>query len=264
MADGPLSGAAEPHLEPPNPDPGDRSVEGPPYGADSAGGLSTRGLAQGAAAAPRSVETVPENNVSKELEGAGAVLVELQALGRGQEDKRDLGAGGSEELPKPTAEAPLPKLSYFELYRYATASSYALMALATVAAAANGCVVPLMNWVIGIMASVVTDWANNPAKYPGDALFQALVINLIKLAALGVTALVAGFLQTYLWMIAAENQTRKIREEYFQAIIRQEMGYFDSNPTGEIATRIASDINQMYDGMAEKVGNVGRFERELL
>lgn len=149
------------------------------------------------------------------------------------------------------------KLSYFQLYRYATPSSYALMAVATIAAMANGCVIPLMNLIISTMASVVTDWAANPANYPGDALFQALVINLIKLAALGLTALIAGFLQTYAWMVSAENQTRKIRETYFAAIIRQEMGYFDQNPTGEIATRIASDINIMYDGMAEKVGNVG-------
>ncbi|KAI9034248.1 P-loop containing nucleoside triphosphate hydrolase protein [Hyaloraphidium curvatum] len=165
------------------------------------------------------------------------------------------GTSAAQAVPEPV----LPKLSYWQLYRYADASQLALMALATVAAMANGCVIPLMNLFISQMASVVTDWAADPSKYPGDALFHALIQNLIKLAALGVTALIAGFLQTYAWMVSAENQTRRIRERYFAAIIRQDMGYFDATSTGEIASRIASDINVMYDGMAEKVGNIIQF-----
>jgi ATP-binding cassette subfamily B (MDR/TAP) protein 1 len=197
----------------------------------------------------------------------GMIEVEMQPLtvasgsagpGKGAEATLDAAEAGKKD--KSGAVDPnLPKLGYFQLYRYATPAHWALMSIATIAAMANGCVIPLMNYFISLMASVVTDWANNPANYPGDTLFRALVDNLIRLAALGVTALLAGFLQTYAWMVSAENQTRKIREKYFEAIIRQEMGYFDANPTGEIATRIASDINTMYDGMAEKVGNIIQF-----
>ncbi|CAG8743078.1 19510_t:CDS:2, partial [Gigaspora rosea] len=46
---------------------------------------------------------------------------------------------------------------------------------------------------------------------------------------------------------------RQIREKYFRSILRQNIAYFDKYGTGEITTRITSDIHLVHDGISEKV-----------
>lgn len=41
------------------------------------------------------------------------------------------------------------------------------------------------------------------------------------------------------WVVASERQVLKIRREFFKAILRQDMAWFDSNPSGELTTRLS-------------------------
>ena len=43
-------------------------------------------------------------------------------------------------------------------------------------------------------------------------------------------------------MIAAERQGRRIRYEYLQAVLRQEMGWHDQTRTAEVASRMSEDV----------------------
>ncbi|CAG8850267.1 12149_t:CDS:2, partial [Gigaspora margarita] len=45
---------------------------------------------------------------------------------------------------------------------------------------------------------------------------------------------------------------RQIREQYFRAILRQNIAYFDKFGSGEVITRITSDIYLVQDGISEK------------
>lgn len=45
--------------------------------------------------------------------------------------------------------------------------------------------------------------------------------------------------QTAFWNLSALRQTTRIREKYLTAVLRQEVGWFDKNPSGELTTRIA-------------------------
>lgn len=47
--------------------------------------------------------------------------------------------------------------------------------------------------------------------------------------------------------------TRKIREQYLAAIMRQNMAFFDKLGAGEITTRITADTNLVQDGISEKI-----------
>ncbi|CAG8568513.1 1357_t:CDS:2 [Racocetra fulgida] len=46
---------------------------------------------------------------------------------------------------------------------------------------------------------------------------------------------------------------RQIREQYFRAILRQNIAYFDKYGLGEVTTRITSDVHLIQDGISEKV-----------
>ncbi|CAG8784244.1 17569_t:CDS:2, partial [Acaulospora morrowiae] len=57
-----------------------------------------------------------------------------------------------------------------------------------------------------------------------------------------------------IWMIVGERQAKCVRQKYYEAILRQDMSFFDSVSTGDVTTRISSDINLFQEGISEKVG----------
>ena len=55
---------------------------------------------------------------------------------------------------------------------------------------------------------------------------------------IGVVSFLAGWLQVTFFQLAAERQVTKIRTLFFRAILKQEISWFDLNPTGEINSRL--------------------------
>ena len=56
--------------------------------------------------------------------------------------------------------------------------------------------------------------------------------------ALGFGQIVAGYLASACMNISAERQATKIRKEYFAAMLRQEVGWYDNISSGELTTRL--------------------------
>lgn len=50
-----------------------------------------------------------------------------------------------------------------------------------------------------------------------------------------------------------ESVSSKLREEYLNAILRQNIGFFDKIGAGEVTTRITADTNLVQDALSEKV-----------
>jgi len=61
---------------------------------------------------------------------------------------------------------------------------------------------------------------------------------------LAVCDIVAQYFQTYLFEIIGERMTRRIRTDYFRALLRQDIGWFDdpANALGVLTSRLAVDI----------------------
>ncbi|KAJ3066445.1 ATP-binding cassette sub- B member 5, partial [Quaeritorhiza haematococci] len=143
------------------------------------------------------------------------------------------------------------KVPYWQLYRYVDRISLMYIVVGTVSGIINGAVAPLLNVLIGQVANIASRYESQYPNYEGNFLSDVTRL-LLYLGILGATTLVFGYLQTFCWAIAAEKQTKIIREKYFSSILRQELAWFDKNPAGELTTRISSDVNTMYDGMGEK------------
>lgn len=58
---------------------------------------------------------------------------------------------------------------------------------------------------------------------------------------------------------AAERQVLRIRKEFFHAVLKQDLGWYDTNTTSEFATRLTEDLNKLQDGIGEKIGMLIRF-----
>lgn len=58
------------------------------------------------------------------------------------------------------------------------------------------------------------------------------------------------------WSYISERIARRFRRRYFESIIRQETGYIEGLPAGDVISRLVSDIEVVQSGTSEKVGIV--------
>lgn len=65
--------------------------------------------------------------------------------------------------------------------------------------------------------------------------------------------LLCGYCQVAFWILASERQIHRIRKAFFRNIMRQDIGWFDTHETGELNTRLSDDINQIHEGIGDKV-----------
>lgn len=65
------------------------------------------------------------------------------------------------------------------------------------------------------------------------------------------------FVTTYaymvIWIRNSETAAKRIRERYLQAVLRQDVAFFDNVGAGEVATRIQTDTHLVQMGISEKV-----------
>ncbi|XP_022371091.1 phosphatidylcholine translocator ABCB4 isoform X3 [Enhydra lutris kenyoni] len=149
------------------------------------------------------------------------------------------------------------------LFRYSDWQDKLLMSLGTIMAVAHGAGLPLMMIVFGQMTDKFVGTAGNfsfPVNFslsmlnPGRILEEEMTRYAYYYSGLGAGVLVAAYIQVSFWTLAAGRQIRKIRQEFFHAILRQEIGWFDINDTTELNTRLTDDISKISEGIGDKVG----------
>ena len=72
-------------------------------------------------------------------------------------------------------------------------------------------------------------------------------------------AAVTSYVQVACFTLAAQRQSLRIRKLYFQALVRQEMAWYDTHKTGALSSRISSDIPQIQEALGDKVGSFLQF-----
>ena len=85
------------------------------------------------------------------------------------------------------------------------------------------------------------------------------LLRFYSIVVLGCGTIVIGYFQVTFWSLAAERQTRRLRETLFRSILDKEISYFDMNKSGQLNTRLAEDVNQVHDGIGDKVGSALQF-----
>ncbi|KAG8508441.1 Phosphatidylcholine translocator ABCB4, partial [Galemys pyrenaicus] len=148
-------------------------------------------------------------------------------------------------------------------FRYSDWQDKLFMSLGTIMAIAHGSGLPLMMIVFGEMTDRFVNTAGNfslPVNFslsmlnPGRILEEEMTRYAYYYSGLGAGVLIAAYIQVSFWTLAAGRQIKKIRQEFFHAILRQEIGWFDINDTTELNTRLTDDISKISEGIGDKVG----------
>eukprot|EP01132_Coremiostelium_polycephalum_P002116 gene2116-2605_t len=142
---------------------------------------------------------------------------------------------------------------FLSLFRFADRIDRTLMFFGTIAAIANGAAMPMVSIIFGDIID-----AFNPIKFNSDPNYSiSEEVKRISMwfLILGGAVFVLSYIETALWMISGERQTNRARTEYLSSILRQEIGWFDTNKANELASRINSDTVLYQDAIGEKVGH---------
>ncbi|KAG2071587.1 P-loop containing nucleoside triphosphate hydrolase protein [Suillus decipiens] len=172
-----------------------------------------------------------------------------------------------------TADTLVP-VSFLSLFRYSTRFEIMLDCFGVICAIAAGSAQPLMTLIFGNLTQDFVTFGLAENEYyqslqsedpnvieQAQAALDAAAssfrhhagLDASYLVYIGVAMFVSTYLYMYTWVYTSELNGKRIRERYLQAILRQEIAYFDDVGAGEVATRIQSDTHLVQLGISEKV-----------
>ncbi|KAG0251782.1 Multidrug resistance protein 1 [Mortierella polycephala] len=164
---------------------------------------------------------------------------------KGKKSKKVKGDG------KDVPAEPRKAVSYLTLYRFATKMDLFYIIVAIIASIGAGVGQPMVALLMGDVLTTITAIDPNDQDKVNDEVIHYVVLFTV----IGAGIFVAAYLQMCFWTLSAENQVKRIREEYLHAILRQDIGWHDTGKQAEsLTTRLNSDTQLIYDGMSDKVG----------
>lgn len=72
-----------------------------------------------------------------------------------------------------------------------------------------------------------------------DSFFGTANTFTLYFVVIAVVVIAMGFFMVAAFQVASERQVFKMRLAYYRAVLRQDVGWFDLNPSGEVASRLA-------------------------
>ncbi|KAL8277932.1 hypothetical protein RQP46_009751 [Phenoliferia psychrophenolica] len=160
-----------------------------------------------------------------------------------------------------------PTATFSTLFRFSTRFELFLNAIGILGAIVAGAAQPLMTVVFGSLTTAFTNYAIVQEPVPGRSaaqaaadlvvarasLFRNLNADVLLLVYIGVAMWVATFLYMATFVYSGEAATRRIREKYLRAVLRQNVAYFDALGAGEVTTRIQTDTHLIQEGISDKI-----------
>ncbi|KZT11907.1 P-loop containing nucleoside triphosphate hydrolase protein [Laetiporus sulphureus 93-53] len=208
-------------------------------------------------------------------EKGGDVSRPQSAVDPRDEKQAHLDAPGSaaivEDAKKDETE-PAKAVSFFSMFRFATRREISMNIVGLVAAAAAGAAQPLMSLLFGNLTEAFVTFGTTAAEaksgnstatdeLPAAAShFRHTAANDASyLVYIGVGMFVCTYIYMTAWVYTGEVNAKRIRERYLQAVLRQDIAFFDNVGAGEVATRIQTDTHLVQQGISEKVAIVVNF-----
>ncbi|KAL8489716.1 hypothetical protein ACS0TY_025564 [Phlomoides rotata] len=139
------------------------------------------------------------------------------------------------------------------IFRYADRVDILLMIFGTFGAIGDGVSTNCLLIYISRLFNSLGYGTNSPLN-PGNFMHEVEKCSLYFVY-LGVAVMVVAFLEGYCWSKTSERQVLRIRYKYLEAVLRQEVGFFDSQEatTSEIINSISKDTCLIQEVLSEKV-----------
>ncbi|XP_075982316.1 multi drug resistance 50 [Anticarsia gemmatalis] len=160
----------------------------------------------------------------------------------------------------------VPSIPFSTLFRFATKKDICYIVVALIFSAVAACSTPINTLLIAYLLEAMVDYGKSLAAGTPDpdsfmeSMFWFAIYNVIT----GVVLVVLSYAATTLMNIAAYNQVYVIRQEYLKATLNQDFAYFDVHKTGDIASKVNSDVVKLEDGIGEKLATFVFYQAAFL
>ncbi|KAH9535052.1 hypothetical protein CY35_17G034100 [Sphagnum magellanicum] len=141
---------------------------------------------------------------------------------------------------------------YYTLYKYADWIDAVLMLVGSLAAVVNGLILPAMFLIQTKVINALGTLESQP-----NQLYSRISKSATDFVYIAIVGWFANYLEASCWMLTGERQSSRIRARYLRAILRQNVGYFDSesSSTSEVVNSVSADTMVVQEAISEKVGN---------
>ncbi|KAI0789769.1 P-loop containing nucleoside triphosphate hydrolase protein [Abortiporus biennis] len=221
-------------------------------------------------------ETTPvsekvHNHIDEEHDGSTRRRSFFSKHSAGSIDLPDGSSTEDEVIPAPKV-AKIKPVSFLELFRFSTRTEVVLDVIGLVAAGAAGAAQPLMSLLFGNLTNdfISFEIILNEAQIgvPGAAdqvpiaaahFRHTASLDASYLVYIGIAMFACTYIYMFIWVFTGEVNSKRLREKYLQAVLRQDIAFFDNVGAGEVATRIETDTHLVQQGISEKVALVVTF-----
>ncbi|WKY07556.1 hypothetical protein Q1695_007208 [Nippostrongylus brasiliensis] len=171
------------------------------------------------------------------------------------QDVKDNVSGKENE--EETKEDTPPSASIVQLFRYTSSTDKFLILLGGCVAMATGIGLPMMSIIMGNVSQNFMDITGNATtvkKFEHD-----MIQNCLKYVYLGCGIFLAALIQATCFLTVCENLVNRLRREFFKAILRQDITWFDKNHSGTLATKLFDNLERVKEGTGDKLGLMIQF-----
>ncbi|WKY07567.1 hypothetical protein Q1695_007212 [Nippostrongylus brasiliensis] len=145
-----------------------------------------------------------------------------------------------------------PVLLIAKRFRYTSACDKLLLLLGSCVAVGTGMGMPLMSIASGRVTQGYMDLNGNSST---PKQFETAVIqSCFHYLYLGCGVFLAGTIQTTCFIAVCENLVNRLRRKFFKAILHQDIAWFDTNNSGELATKLFDNLERFKEGTGDKIG----------
>ncbi|KAJ3677350.1 hypothetical protein LUZ60_003074 [Juncus effusus] len=142
-------------------------------------------------------------------------------------------------------------VAFYELFSFADKWDRMLMAAGSLGAVVHGAAMPVFFLLFG---NLINGFGKNQMhlhKMTDEVSKYALYF-----VYLGLVVCVSSYAEIACWMYTGERQVIALRKRYLEAVLRQDVGFFDTDArTGDIVFGVSTDTLLVQDAIGEKVGN---------
>ncbi|EAU39106.1 hypothetical protein ATEG_00460 [Aspergillus terreus NIH2624] len=137
-----------------------------------------------------------------------------------------------------------------------TITDVLLIVFGVIFAIAGGVPFPLLGIVFGdLINDLNTATCSSTASADAD-LSASVRQKVLYVIYITIANFCSIYIHTSCWCTVSERLARRYRRRYFESIIKQDANFIESLPSGDVISRLVSDIEVVQSGTSEKVGLV--------
>ncbi|XP_072979313.1 ABC transporter B family member 19-like [Typha angustifolia] len=164
------------------------------------------------------------------------------------DDDDDIGDDDDDEGDKRVSQ-PVGLLS---LFKYSTARDLVLVFLGCVGAMISGGSLPWYSYLFGNFVNKIALESINDK----DQMMKDVKKICLYMGTLALIVIIGAYMEITCWRTVGERSAQRIRREYLRAVLRQDVGFFDTEvSTADVMHGISSDVAQIQEVMGEKMAH---------